>query len=116
MRHPSREPDLITEFPIGAARTVVAEMSAARRWAATDAGWRLRLSDEQYVGGVSDEVRTARIAGYPVPDRWLAFRSGRALAVGEIVGLQRTVAALQASIAVVTQIDDLAGDVLGSPA
>lgn len=105
-------PNLITTFPVARQDNVVADMTPAQRWREGDSGWNLHINEDQFVGGVSDEVATARIGGYAVLDKWLGFRRGRNLSVGELLHLQRTIAALQTSLAVVGEIDDVVADLI----
>ena len=76
---------IATEFPIAADRTLVGDMPAARRWQNYNSGWRLRINNEQYIGGISEDAKSSRIAGYPVLDKWIQGRIGRSLEVVELV-------------------------------
>ena len=105
-------PALMTGFPIAAPRTVLREMRPDRRWQSSEDGWNLYLNNEQFISGIPDVVRTARIAGYPVLDKWLSWRVDEQLSVAEVTHLQRVVSALEASIDIVMQVDDLVAEII----
>ena len=101
--------DLITAFPVAGRDCLVGEIQTSKRWREDGATWKLLLNDAQYVQGIPDGVKTYRIGGYPVLDKWLGARVGHDLGVDGVLRLQNVVATLQQSITVVNRIDEVIG-------
>ncbi len=60
----------------------------------------------QYFEGVPPEVWAFHVGGYQVCDKWLKDRRGRTLTFDDIDHYRRIVTALQATIRLMTEIDD----------
>ena len=97
---------LITQFPVGAAHTHLDAMSPRDRWSEIDGLFRLAINGRQYIDGVPSEVRSFRLAGYNVLDKWLQGRSGREIDANEILDLQRVVSRISRTIEIMALIDD----------
>ena len=64
----------------------------------------------QYFEGVSPEVWESRIGGYRPMDKWLKDRKGRALTFDDIAHYQRIAAALQETMRLTAEIDEVVTD------
>ena len=60
----------------------------------------------QYFDGVPPEVWEFHVGGYQVCDKWLKDRRGRTLSYDDIEHFRRIVAALQATIRLMDEIDN----------
>jgi predicted helicase len=67
---------------------------------------RVYINNTQYFDGVPPEVWAFHVGGYQVCQKWLKDRKGRTLTFNEIEHYQKTVAALNATIRLMDEIDD----------
>jgi hypothetical protein len=91
--------DLITKFPV-AGSNVVENVKYA--------GDHVWLNREQYVAGVPEDAWQLYIGGYQPAQKWLKDRRGRQLTYDEITTYQRIVKALARTVALMTELDNLA--------
>lgn len=68
---------------------------------------RVYVNKEQYVEGVEPEVWEFEIGGYQVLDKWLKDRRGRALSFDDLLHYQKVVVALQETIRLMVEIDEV---------
>lgn len=99
--------DPVTTFPVDAQECRVGEIRTSKRWQEGSSGWRFYLNTEQFIDEIPDSVRTLRIGGYPVLDKWMGARVGNTLPVEDVFGLQRNIAAMHQGIGVVAEIDQI---------
>jgi predicted helicase len=93
----------ITDFPIEGNNTV-----EAVRYAESSADGepaRVWINDKQYFEGVPPEVWHFQVGGYQVANKWLKDRKGRKLTYDEKEHYRQVVAALAATINLMTEID-----------
>lgn len=69
------------------------------------AGGNVWINNEQYFGGVPEEVWNFKIGGYQVCDKWLKDRKGRTLSGEDISHYQRVVVSLHETIRLMAEID-----------
>lgn len=67
-----------------------------------------KTDPSQYFEGVSPEVWEFRVGGYRVCEKWLKDRRRRRLDLGEIRMYQRIVATLCSTIAIMSELDEIA--------
>lgn len=72
-----------------------------------EAEGRIYLSKIQYIEGVMPEVWAYRVGGYQVCEKWLKDRKGRTLTPAEIKQYCRLVTALQKTIGIQRNVDQL---------
>jgi hypothetical protein len=66
---------------------------------------RVWINREQYFANVSTEVWNFHVGGYQVAHKWLKDRKGRTLSFDDLAHYRRTVAALAATIHLMSEID-----------
>jgi len=65
------------------------------------------INDEQYFGGIPEDVWEFHIGGYQVCDKWLKDRKGRKLGHDDIEHYQRIVVALKETMKIMEEIDEV---------
>jgi len=73
----------------------------------TAAQSRVWINPIQYFGGVPNDVWNFQIGGYRVVEKWLRDRKGRKLAYDDVQHWQRAVVAIQETMRLVKEIDEL---------
>jgi hypothetical protein len=68
---------------------------------------KLKINKTQYLEGIPEEVYNFHIGGYQVCQKWLKDRKGRQLSEEEIVHYQRIVVALNETIKIMGEIDEV---------
>ena len=68
---------------------------------------RVWINAKQYFGGVPEAVWNFHIGGYQVCEKWLKDRKGRTLSGEDISHYQRVVVALNETIRLMGEIDEL---------
>lgn len=68
---------------------------------------RISINGEQYFDGITEKVWGYHIGGYQVCDKWLKDRKGRTLSLDEIRHYCKVVTALEKTIAIQKEIDNL---------
>ncbi len=68
---------------------------------------KVMINPNQYFGGVPEEVWNFKIGGYQVCDKWLKDRKGRTLTSEDISHYQRIVVALNETIRLMKEIDEV---------
>jgi predicted helicase len=99
---------LITEFPAKGTD----EMEKVQY---TDDDQRVWFNSRQYFGGVPKAVWEFHVGGYQVCEKWLKDRKGRKLSYEDIRHYQRTVVALNETIRLMAEIDQVVGQHGGWP-
>jgi hypothetical protein len=94
--------DLITEFPVQGTDTV-------EKVQYNDQDGRVWINPTQYFGKVPVAVWNFHIGGYQVCEKWLKDRKGRKLTYADTRHYQRIVVALDETIRVMTEIDEVIG-------
>jgi predicted helicase len=92
--------DLITEFPERGT-------DAIEKVQYTDRDKRVWINPTQYFGGVPAAVWSFHIGGYQVCEKWLKDRKGRALTYEDIQHYQKIVVALNETIRIMREIDEV---------
>ena len=92
--------DLISEFPVKGTDTV-------EKVQYNDKDGRVWINPTQYFGGVPVAVWNFHIGGYQVCEKWLKDRKGRKLTYEDTRHYQRIVVALNETIRLMTEIDDV---------
>ncbi|MBI5291438.1 MAG: hypothetical protein HY872_06135 [Chloroflexi bacterium] len=88
----------VTTFPVSGTNTV----EKVRYDASRKKVW---INDEQYFGGLPENIWEFQVGGYQVCDKWLKDRKGRTLSADDIRHYQRVVVALKATIRIMAEID-----------
>ena len=73
----------------------------------TDKDGRVWINRTQYFGGVPKEVWEFHIGGYQVCDKWLKDRKGRHLSYDDIMHYQKIIVALNETIRLMHEIDEI---------
>ncbi len=68
---------------------------------------RIYINEEQYFGGVSEEIWTFPIGGYVPAQKWLKDRKNRTLTADDIFHYQKILAALSHTISIMDEIDTI---------
>lgn len=68
---------------------------------------RVWINKEQYIEGMPPEVWEFHIGGYQVCEKWLKDRKGREFGINEFYHYQRIVAALDETMTLMSQIDEV---------
>jgi hypothetical protein len=68
---------------------------------------KLKINKTQYLEGIPEEVYNFHIGGYQVCQKWLKDCKGRQLSEEEIVHYQRIVVALNETIKIMGEIDEV---------
>ena len=68
---------------------------------------KLKINKTQYFERIPDEVYNFHIGGYQVCQKWLKDRKGRELSEEEIEHYQRIVVALNETIRIMAEIDEV---------
>jgi predicted helicase len=92
--------DLITEFPEKGT-------DAVEKVQYTDKDKRVWINSTQYFGGVPSAVWNFHIGGYQVCEKWLKDRKGRTLTYEDIQHYQKIVVALNETIRLMAEIDQV---------
>ncbi|MCG2740739.1 MAG: N-6 DNA methylase [Syntrophaceae bacterium] len=92
--------DLITEFPVKGTDTV-------EKVQYNDKDGRVWINPTQYFGGVPTAIWNFHIGGYQVCEKWLKDRKGRKLTYEETRHYQQIVVALNETIRLMTEIDEV---------
>jgi predicted helicase len=92
--------DLITEFPVKGT-------DAVEKVQYNDKDERVWINPTQYFGGVPATVWNFHIGGYQVCEKWLKDRKGRKLTYEDTRHYQRIAVALNETIRLMTEIDDV---------
>jgi len=92
--------DLITEFPEKGT-------DAVEKVRYTDKDKRVWINPTQYFGGVPAAVWSFHIGGYQVCEKWLKDRKGRTLTYEDIQHYQKIVVALNETIRLMAEIDQV---------
>jgi len=92
--------DLITEFPMKGTDTV-------EKVQYNDKDGRVWINTTQYFGGVPAAVWNFHIGGYQVCEKWLKDRKGRKLTYEDTRHYQQIVVALNETIRLMTEIDEI---------
>jgi predicted helicase len=92
--------DLITEFPVKGTDTV-------EKVRYNDKDGRVWINPTQYFGEVPVAIWNFHIGGYQVCEKWLKDRKGRKLTYEDSRHYQQVVVALQETIRLMTEIDDV---------
>ena len=83
------------------------------RWQQADDGsFTLHLNHHLLIEGIPEAVKDFRIGGYPVLDKWLGYREGEELTTDDIEHIQHTVASLNRTGEVISEIDRSLGRLL----
>ena len=98
-----RAPDLVA-FPVGGANTVEAVRYTAPGEGGASEG-RIYVNREQYFANVPPEVWNFHVGGYQVANKWLKDRKGRMLSYDDLAHYAQTLAALAATIRLMSEID-----------
>lgn len=107
-------------FPVGGDH-VVKKMLASERYvpappelgAGGPSSGRVRLNDTEYFDNVPPEAWEFRVGGYQPAFKWLDDRAGRALTEVEITYYRRALAAVRETAALLPQVDEVFGELLG---
>ena len=92
--------NLITSYPIAGPNTV-------DKVSYDDNNQRVYINKTQYFEGVPSEVWDFHIGGYQVAQKWLKDRKGRTLTYDELTHYQKVIVALEESIRLMEEIDQL---------
>jgi predicted helicase len=92
--------DLITEFPVKGT-------DAVEKVQYNDKDERVWINPTQYFGGVPAAIWHFHIGGYQVCEKWLKDRKGRKLTYEDTRHYQRIVVALNETIRLMTEIDEV---------
>jgi len=92
--------DAMTEFPAKG-------VSVVEKVQYTEKDQRVRINPTQYFGGVPREVWEFHIGGYQVCEKWLKDRKGRNLSYDDIQHYQKIVVALNETIGIMREIDEV---------
>ncbi len=92
--------NLITRYPIAGDNTV-------DKVSYDDSDKRIYINKTQYFEGVPPEVWNFHIGGYQVCQKWLKDRKGRTLTYDELTHYQKVIVALDETIRLMGEIDDL---------
>ncbi len=68
---------------------------------------RVHINKAQYVEGISPALWEFRIGGYQVLHKWLKDRRGRVLSYDDLTHYQQTIVALQETIRIMGEIDEV---------
>ncbi|MBW4639157.1 MAG: hypothetical protein KME05_13155 [Gloeocapsa sp. UFS-A4-WI-NPMV-4B04] len=70
---------------------------------------KIYINKQKYFEGVIPEVRTFKISGYQVLDKWLKARKKvkRSLSFDDVLHYQRVIVALKEKMQIITKIDQL---------
>jgi predicted helicase len=101
--------DIITEFPEKGT-------DAVEKVQYTDKDKRVWINPTQYFAGVSSAVWNFHIGGYQVCEKWLKDRKGRTLTYEDIQHYQKIVVALNETIRLMAEIDQVIETQGGWPA
>lgn len=101
-----REAAEIVGFPVGGENTV--ELVKYQNG-------KVFINKEQFFDGVPAEVWEFHIGGYRVAEKWLKDRKGRKLRFDDLLHYQKTIAALQRTIEVMSEIDEVIENKGGFP-
>jgi len=71
---------------------------------------RVYINEGQYFEGVPEEVWEFHVGGYQVCEKWLRDRRGRQLTVDDLAHYQKVVVALQETIRLMAEIDEIIGE------
>jgi hypothetical protein len=91
---------LITEYPIKGDNEV-------EKVQYTEKDKRVWINRTQYFDGVPTAAWESRIGGYQVCEKWLKDRKGRKLGYADIQHYQKIVVALNETIRIVGEIDEI---------
>jgi predicted helicase len=100
--------DLLTEWPVKGDNTVENVEYAEN-------GGRVSINKTQYFGGVPKAIWDFRFGGYRVCEQWLEHRRGRKLTYDDTQHYQRVVVALNETIRLMGEIDQVIGQHGGWP-
>jgi predicted helicase len=92
----------LTDWPVKGDNNV-------ERVAYDDQRGRVCINKTQYFGGVPEAVWNFRVGGYQVCDKWLKDRKGRKLTYDDTQHYQKIVVALNETIRLMGQIDEVVG-------
>jgi predicted helicase len=92
--------NLITKYPIPGPNEV-------EKISYDDNTQRVYINKTQYFEGIPAEVWNFYIGGYQVCQKWLKDRKGRTLSYDELTHYQKVIVALQETIRIMAEIDDL---------
>jgi predicted helicase len=92
--------DFITEFPSKGSNEV-------EKVQYTDKDTRVWINIDQYFGGVPKKVWEFHVGGYQVCEKWLKDRKGRKLSYDDIQHYQKIVIALNDTIRLMSEIDEV---------
>jgi predicted helicase len=90
----------LTDWPVKGDNTV-------ERVAYDEQRGRVWINKTQYFGGVPEAVWNFRVGGYQVCDKWLKDRKGRKLTYDDTQHYQKTVVALNETLRLMGQIDEV---------
>lgn len=76
---------------------------------------KLKINGTQYFEGIPEEVYNFHIGGYQVCEKWLKDRKGRELSEEEIEHYQKVVVAINETIRIMAEIDEVIEDHGGWP-
>ena len=68
---------------------------------------KVHINNKQYFGELPEEVWELKVGGYQVCEKWLKDRKGRVLSSEDITHYQRVVVALQETIRLMGEIDQV---------
>jgi predicted helicase len=92
--------NLITRYPVAGSNTV-------EKVSSDENNQRVYINKTQYFEGVPPEVWKFHVGGYQVTQKWLKDRKGRTLTYDELTHYQKVIVALNETIRLMDEIDDL---------
>jgi predicted helicase len=100
--------DLITKYPVSGS-------NAVEKVSYAEANQRVHINSTQCFEGVPPKVWEFHIGGYQVAQKWLKDRKGRTLTYDDLVQYQRIIVALNETIRIMREIDEVIDEHGGWP-